>query len=1230
MRQRARDAPRAAPVRDVRKQLSTSLSDTSDESALPTQLVAGGVLRRVGRVSDEDFETSSYEATETSDDSFSDNSEEYVPLAFGFINGNPRRRAGAPALPQVPSGVVEVMDEQESLSLSEIPLEVFLEHGKPRRKCGPRAQDQARHEATYSASSHEDEEDGASTVSSALPIAFERRRRTRVVGKVKPTTYEAVEAESYVSLSDEEEAPLNAQLIYTLVKRLRNPSDEVSLEAFDFVDFDDENFKEELEPLKQIKVLLQEKASNPIVANPQRDLQMKEAVQSLPGEKAIAAKVQAIKSRQIRQSQPPNRLYKGGELEVENAETIAELVRRLKDPKTEVPLRAFEKVDWNDRNFDAVLAPLQQIRAYMEAKEAVKGKPAEGKMDSAAALDDKIKTAVLSLPSDEMMAAKVLIVAGRAMPSSASNGDAIRELVARLKVPGQVIPVAEFDKLDWNDRNFTRELEPLREIRTYLEAKEALQHKPGGNVMTAATALDDKIKTAVLSLPSEESIAATVSAVKSRAMPNSASNGDAIRELVARLKVPGQVIPVAEFNKLDWNDRNFTRELEPLQQIRACLEAKEFLQGKPGENVLARRAALDDQIKTAVLSLPSEKAIAVKTQMLKMHEMAPAPVQGPQAVKVARISAPAGTRKKLKDSIIESTSAHKSKAKEGRLSASSSQVMQMGARVLSSQRPKYAVKESTALSAPAKKTRRQRSGTGRNVSFSKLEEDLPPGEIVEGDLELPENSGPQPLHGGPRPSETGATPRRLSRVPSRPTTTKKLERRPRNRHHGNNISFGSVPTEEPGVIHEDEKLAATSRKPSRRRPAHKPGRNISITSLPDLEAGEMVDEPTLPAGKPVTPSTTRSVTPHAAASATRAKARRSRPDRPGNSTQFDQPAEEVAGELADDNGALQNTTRSAPEKKRRRARANSTNNRSCSFLEVTLDEAREIQDGNATELKGAEPQTEAHQPKKAKKLVRRRRPGGEGNGRALEYSNPEMGEAGELEDTQRSGAAPAKGRRANVHRPRSANASMIVDLEGGEITEQPEDVRVPHTPAGAATTSGPEQADIRRVNGRVTSARPQRPSSKASDFSLTARKRRQRLHVSKELSVSAIPENLAGEIVEHAPDLLATAAPVGGTLANTLPAKSPARATRQLPLVPNGAGRGLPQLADHPASSLRSSTESRRGVAMPKLDTSSLPTKVPTAPPPASNGMRRSTEVTPRSARAPSADQRIPFVRAST
>ncbi|KAG5499178.1 hypothetical protein JIQ42_03990 [Leishmania sp. Namibia] len=1120
MHQRARATERAAPAHDVQKALSTSLSESSDESALPMHFVAGGASRRVGRVSDDEYEVSSYEETETSDDSFSDRSEDYVPLAFEFINSNPRRRAGAPAHSEIPCGVLEEVDERESLSFSDAPLEVFLERRRTRRHCGPGAKDSNWVVVTSSRTSNTEDADGSSsTISAALSIAFERRKRTHMVGKVEPPAYELSCVELSVSLSDEEETPLNAQLIHTLIKRLRNPSDEVSLEAFEFLDFSDENFKEELEPLKQIKALLEQKASNPMVANAKRDLEVKEAILSLPPEKAVAAKVKAIKSRQIRPSLSKGRLYSDGKTEVQKAQVIADLVRCLKDPCTEMSLRVFEGVDWSNRNLHTVLALLQPIRAYMEAKEVAKGKPAEGEMSDASLLDRKIKTAIMCLPS-------------------------------------------------------------------------------------------------------QEAVAAMMDTAKTRDLSNSSSNGDAIRHLVGRLKRSGQSVTQCEFDKIDWNDRNFIRELEPLRQICACMEAMEALQETPGENVMADRSALNEQIKTAIISLPPEKAIAVKAQMLKMRERAHATAQGSQAVKVAKLSAPAGKIKKLQESAIMPAPSKKLKAKKGKLSATNSQVMQADVMVILSQQPTYKVKESTALSTPAKKTRRPRGGGCRNVSISMAEDDIPLGEIVEGDQEFLES-------GEPLPSEAGTAPRHLLHVPSRPAGTKKPERRPRNCRWDNHILHESIPMEEHDIIQEEDKVVRSKRKASRRRANHYPGRSLSITSLPNLEAGEVLEEPTLPVGRSSKLSHTRGVTPAHLGFATKAKPRRSRPDPPGNSTQFYQLPKEVTDDM-NDNTALQVKAHFVPQKKKRRGRVNN-NSRSCSFLAVDLDEVHEIQDGGASELKGLEVLHETSLPKRSKKLVRRRGPGGEGNGRALNYNESEMGKASELGGTQHSNAKPGKRRRVKVHRTRSANTSMLVELESGEIFERPDETLILYT-SSCASTPAPEESIARRVNGRAIVAKAHMLSHGACDVSSTSRKRRHRLHMSKELSISAVPENLAGEIVENAPDSLAATVPVSSSFPKGCLSKVLAGQARRLPLL-NGTEQGSLSYAVPPASSLRPFTKSRGGTLTPKVGALLISETIYNAPLPPSSSIRRSAEVGPCVAKAvataPDDVQRIPSVRAS-
>ncbi|KAG5475261.1 hypothetical protein LSCM1_03372 [Leishmania martiniquensis] len=1085
-------------MRDVRKAFSTSFTESSDEAALPMRFVNGGASRRIGRVSDEEYEASSYEETEMSDDSFSDKSEDYVPLAFEFINSNPRRRVGAPAHSEIPCGSLEEADEHESLSLSDAPLEVFIERGRTRRHCGLGAKDSYRVVVTSSLTSNTECAEGSfSTVSASLPVAFERRKRTYIIGKVKPPEYEVSGEEPSVSLSDEEEAPLNAQLIHTLIKRLRNPSDEVSLEAFEFINFSDENFKEELEPLKQIKAFLEEKASNPMVENSRREREVKKVVHSLPPEKAIAAKVKAVKSRQIRPSQSQSGFYSEGKTEMQKTEAIMDLVRRLKDPNTKVSLRAFEGVDWSDRELNTVLAMLLPIRALVEAKEVTMAKPVEGTMAGTSVLDDKIKSAIMSLPSQEAVVAMIDRADTRGMSSSSSNGDAIRHLIGLLKESGHAVTQCQFDKLDWSDRSFIRELGPLRHIRAYMEAMETLQETSG-------------------------------------------------------------------------------------------------------ENVMANRAALNDKIKTAIMSLPPEKAIAVKTQMLKMRERTTATAQSPQAVKLAKLSAPAGRMKKLQESAIMPTSNQRPKARTGKLSATSSQVMQVGVMVMLSQQPKYTAKESTTLSTPAKRVRRRRCGGCRDISISIAEDNTPPGEIVEGDQEFLES-------GKPLPSESSTAPQRLSHVPSRPTRVMKPERRLRNCRQFNNILREGIPMEQHDIIQEDT-CVRSKHKNSRRRAPHHPGRSLSITSLPDLETGEVLEEPSLPVAKSSTLLNTRGVAPAHLGLATRAKPRLSHLHPPGDSTQFDQLPKEVTGDVKDGNTALRGKAHAVLHKKKRRARMNN-NSRSCSFLEVDLDEVREIQDEGAAELKGFEVLHDTPLPKRSKKLARRQGSGDRSGGRARDYAESEKGKASELGGTEHTNTKPRKKRRVKVHRTRSTNTSVIVELKSGEIFEQPDETLILYT-SSCASTPAPEEWNARRVNGRATPAKIHTLSRGMCDVVSTLRKRRHRLHMSKELSVSAIPEDLAGEIIEYAPDSLAAIGPASNSFLNGRPSQALTGPTRRLPVL-NGVGQGCLGHVDPPASFPRPFTKSRGRAMTPKVDASFIPELIYNPPLPPSGALRRSAEVGP-------------------
>lgn len=1002
-----------------------SSSSSSDSVALPARLVSGRATRCVGRVSDDDFETSSYE--ETTESSFTDdNSEEFVPLAFGYINDHPKRYAGTPARTQGPTGASEEVGSQSSFSEAS-PLEVFFERASAKRNYGKGARYTEEDEVTTSLSSFDD--DDASAVSDALPVEFERKMKTRGVGKAEIETYEVSDSESAISLSDEDEAPLNAQLIYTLVKRLRNPLDEVTPEAFDYLDFNDANFREVLEPLKQIKASIERRASYPMKQNKEIEKEIRAAVQSLPSQKAIAVKMQMVKSRQLKAADGLNGVCLGGE---------------------------------------------------------------------------------------------------------SSSAEAV-----------------------------------------------------------------DKARTATVLAPPEEAKSAAVCAVPSHPISRSLTNGQDILELIKRLKDDDMLVPLRAFDELEWNDRNFARELEPLQQIRVYMEAREVARGMPGEKSISSVPGLEVKIRTAILALPPEKAVAVKIQMLKERDMASeADKVKPQAAIVGEMAAPAGTMRKMRDSVLFSGQSKKRKAKEGQLSASTSQVMQVGAKVMSSHHRKYRAKESNALSEPARPVRRLRNTASRNVSFLKVE-DAAPGEIVDQDQVLAEISGPQRLRDDSRSSPAASvTPRDIPRVPSRPA--KGLERRPRNHRPGNSaVSFSELPKQAEGaVVDEEERLAAAAkRKPQRRRAAHKPGRNLSISSLPDLEAKEMVEEPVLP----------------------------------------DKPA---AREVAVPTAPARPPTKPQGSTKKRRVRTNG-NNRYCSFSEVALDEAAEVPDANAGTLKGAagEPETaraggdggNVVPPKKTRKLVRRRKPGEEGGTPALEENSPGPEKKREVEATTEGKLKPpsrGKGRRANIPHPRNANASMVEDEAIGEIVELQQEVQRLYTPSGKSTP-GPERASTARAPDRdmTAASRTPRIAQMTKDIASALRKRRQRLHVSKELSVSAVPDDVPGEIVEDERDTLAVATP-----AESLDLQSNGGG-RTVPLMANASWRRSMQYADRPNSSVRSSTDRIRVGLPPNAEPSVMPDAADTSYLPPAQGVRRSAEPALRPAKlaVKSADggTYIPALRAS-
>ncbi|KAG5501380.1 hypothetical protein JKF63_03192 [Porcisia hertigi] len=975
----------------------------------------------------------------------------------------------------------------------------------------------------------------------------------------------------------------NGDAIRHLVARLREPGQVVPAIEFATLEWNDRNFSRELASLQEIRACMEAMevlkgvpAEGKMGGELALETRIKRAVMALPSDEAMAATIRAVKSRAIPNSSS-------------NGDAIRHLVARLREPGQVVPAIEFATLEWNDRNFSRVLAPLREIRACMEAMEVLKGVPAEGKMGGELALETRIKRAVMALPSDEAMAATIRAVKSRAIPNSSSNGDAIRHLVARLREPGQVVPAIEFATLEWNDRNFSRELASLQEIRACMEAMEVLKGVPAEGKMGGELALETRIKRAVMALPSDEAMAATIRAVKSRAIPNSSSNGDAIRHLVARLREPGQVVPAIEFATLEWNDRNFSRELAPLQEIRACMEAMEALQHRVEERVMFCRWILNEKIKTATMLLPPEKAIAVKSQMLKMREMAPAVGRNSPSVKIARLSAAAWRKKKLSESILTSSPKRGLMRKESQLSASSSQVMHVGAQVIFSEESMFAAKGSTAISARSKKVRRLRSRGSRGVSFSEIQ-DSPPGEIIEGEQELLGGTRPQP-------SETETTLQWVSHAPCAPAGMKRLGRRPCNFRQGNNTSFGSNPAREPGVLQEEEgRTMRAQRKANRRRALRKACRSLSFTSLPDVEAGEVLEESVPSLGKAQGLSIMTDVTPVHLGVDSKPRPRRSRLDSPRNKFPIDEPTSEVAADLDDDSTALQGKARAVQVKKKRRARVKSCN-WSCSFSEVALDEAGEIPNDNAAAFKGVDLQHQNSQPGRATNLVRRRLPGGESNGHSVGCGIPQEKEDGEFGVTEFSKVVPAKRRRANVQRTRSVNTSMVVELQSGEIVERTDKINSQYT-SDVSTHS--VAVNARRTHRQDTPEKSQRLSRRACDISLTTGKRRQRLRTSKELSVSAIPDDLAGEIVEDTPDFLDPTTPVGDVFSNDALSRILRKPVGLFPLL-NGNEGGSRRYVDPPISYQRSPTKSSQGPIVPKVDGSFIPEMISATLPPSSS-----------------------------
>ncbi|EPY20384.1 hypothetical protein AGDE_14707 [Angomonas deanei] len=252
------------------------------------------------------YEEDSDDGYDSSSTDYSDNSEEFRPLAFELYKGGADRHSGAPAAHRVKSmrfsGKEFLSDSDEE---NEIPMMATTERNRGKRHCGRVKSDLKKmSESLESLSS----ELGQSSTSNPLPVELGRRKRARSVGHANQRNPETVQSQKEVLTdeSDADEAPLNSDVILNLVRRLRTqPIDDIPLEAFQNVNWGDDNYQEELKPLRAVYLeikarQMQSVGEKNITRNTRSSkIAVQEAIEELPAEKAIVAKIAKIEHRNI-------------------------------------------------------------------------------------------------------------------------------------------------------------------------------------------------------------------------------------------------------------------------------------------------------------------------------------------------------------------------------------------------------------------------------------------------------------------------------------------------------------------------------------------------------------------------------------------------------------------------------------------------------------------------------------------------------------------------------------------------------------------------------------------------------------------------------------------------------------------------------------------------------------------------------------------------------------------
>ncbi|KAF8292280.1 hypothetical protein TcYC6_0117430 [Trypanosoma cruzi] len=233
----------ARPDLSSSEQLELSSLTSEEPCALPATVLIGGASRCVGTVSPGDYETMEGEDEESGSSSSLDNSGEYAPLGFTVVAGGPLRALYKPKT--VSYSADESEDSNTELSFSDAPLVMTVQENR-----------------------------GQASVQ-------RQKERNIEVLECKP------EAEAKEDV--EEQGQLNAIVIRNLVRRLRDPNVQVAASEFENLEWDDPNFEEELQTLKQIasytevKETMMKTAKDGILESSSLiDQKIKDAVMMLP------------------------------------------------------------------------------------------------------------------------------------------------------------------------------------------------------------------------------------------------------------------------------------------------------------------------------------------------------------------------------------------------------------------------------------------------------------------------------------------------------------------------------------------------------------------------------------------------------------------------------------------------------------------------------------------------------------------------------------------------------------------------------------------------------------------------------------------------------------------------------------------------------------------------------------------------------------------------------------